>query len=128
MTKAAALYNFYSSFNMPAYEENSVPIAEEGGVDSEFPYLTYEVVTDSLGNDVSLTASLWYRSESWTAANAKADEISAAIGRGGKRLYFDGGAIWLKRGTPFAQRMGDDSDTAIKRIYLNLTAEFLAAN
>lgn len=128
MTKAAALYAFWASFDMPAYEENSVPIAESGGVGSEFPYITYEVITDSLGAEVSLSASLWYKTESWVAPNAKADKISAAIGRSGKRLYCDGGAIWLKRGTPFAQRMGDDSNTAVKRIYLNLTAEFLTAN
>lgn len=128
MTKAGAIYAFWTSFALPAFEENSVPLKDTGGADVETPYITYELITDSLGAEVSLSASLWYKTESWVEINAKADEISAAIGRGGKRLYCDGGAIWLKRGTPFAQRMGDDSDTAVKRIYLNLTAEYLTAN
>jgi hypothetical protein len=61
-------------------------------------------------------------------ANAKAEEISQTIGRGGIFLKCDGGSIWLKRGTPFAQNMGDDSDNLIKRKYLNITAEFFTAD
>lgn len=135
MTKAAALYNFYSSFNIPAFEENSVPTYEEDkgnsspdDTDLKFPYLTYELITDSFGTEIPISFSIWYRSESWTAANAKEKEISAAIGRGGKILPCDGGAIWLKRGTPFAQRMGDDSGKDVKRIYFNISAEFITAD
>ena len=135
MTKAAALYNFYSSFNIPAFEENSVPTYEEDkgnsspdDTDLKFPYLTYELITDSFGTEIPISFSIWYRSESWTAANAKEKEISAAIGRGGKILPCDGGAIWLKRGAPFAQRMGDDSDELVKRIYFNVSAEFITAD
>lgn len=135
MTKAAAIYNFYSSFNIPAFEENSVPTYEEDkgnsspdDTDLKFPYLTYELITDSFGTEIPISFSIWYRSESWTAANAKEKEISAAIGRGGKILPCDGGAIWLKRGTPFAQRMGDDSDEMVKRIYFNVSAEFITAD
>ena len=40
----------------------------------------------------------------------------------------DGGVLWLKRGTPFAQSMGDETDDLIKRKYLNITAEFLTAD
>ena len=119
MTKAAALYSFFSSFGLTAYEENTVPTG------AEFPYLTYNVITDSIGNEVSLSCSLWYRSDSWLAANAKAEQISLAISSGGKTIPCDGGSIWLKRGSPFAQSMGDDSDNLIKRKLLNITAEFL---
>ncbi len=122
MTKAAAIYKFYSSFGLSAFEENAVPS------DVEYPYLTYELITDSLGAEIALSFSIWYRSESWTQANAKEKEISAAIGRGGKILPCDGGAIWLKRALPFAQRTGDDSDEQVKRIYFNVSAEFLTAD
>lgn len=122
MTKAAAIYNFWNSFDIPAYEENSVP------EDAKFPYITYQLVTDSLGNDVQLAASIWYRGSSWVEVNAKAEEISQTIGRCGVFLNCDGGKIWLKRGTPFAQNMGDDTDNLIKRKYLNITAEFLTAD
>jgi hypothetical protein len=121
MTKASVIYNFWNGF-LTAYEENTVP------EDATFPYITYQLVTDSFNNTIPLTASIWYRSESWVQANAKDEEISKAIGRGGVFLECDGGKIWLKRGTPFAQNMGDDTDNLIKRKYLNITAEFLTAD
>ena len=122
MTKAAAIYQFWSGFGLTAYEENTVP------EDADFPYVTYQLVTDSFDREVVPTASLWYRSESWTAINAKTEEISAHIGMGGKIIKCDGGRIWIKRGQPFAQNMGDESDDLIKRKYLNLTFDFLTAN
>ena len=121
MTKAAAIYNFWNTF-LTAYEENSVP------TDATFPYITYQLVTDSLDNEVQMAASIWYRGSSWVEANAKAKEISLTIGRGGRFLKCDGGKIWIKRGTPFAQNMGDENDNLIKRKYLNISAEFFTAD
>lgn len=123
MTKAAAIYNFWAGFGIPAYEENSVPSGKDA---PEFPYITYQLITDSFGADVAMTASLWYRDSSWVRANAKADEISEAIGYGGDKIFFDGGSIWIKRGEPFARGMGDASDTMIKRIYINVEAEYFS--
>ena len=122
MTKAAAIYQFWNSFGLMAYEENTVP------TDAVFPYITYQLVTDSFGREIPLTSSIWYRSESWTGINAKTEEISQKISRGGKIIPCDGGAIWLKRGQPFAQNMGDESDDLIKRKYLNIKAEFMTAD
>ena len=122
MTKAAAIYQFWNSFGLTAYEENTVP------TDAAFPYITYQLVTDSFDREIPLTASLWYRIESWTGINAKTEEISQTISRGGKIIPCDDGAIWLKRGQPFAQSMGDESDNLIKRKYLNITAEFMTAD
>ena len=122
MTKAAAIYQFWNSFGLTAYEENTVPS------DASFPYITYQLVTDSFDREIPLTASLWYRSESWTAINAKTEEISHTISLGGKIISCDDGAIWLKRGQPFAQNMRDESDDLIKRKYLNITAEFMTAD
>ena len=123
MTKAAAFHTFFSSLGIPAYEENSVPTGEDGGAPA-FPYLTYELITDSFGGEVAISASLWYRSSSWTQANRKEEEISGRIGRDGIHIACDSGSIWFKRGTPFAQRMGDDSDKMVKRILMNLSVEF----
>ena len=122
MTKAAAIYQFWSSFGLTAYEENTVP------TDATFPYITYQLVTDSFDHEIPLAASIWYRSESWTGINSKTEEISQKISRGGKIISCDGGAIWLKRGQPFAQSMVDKSDDLIKRKYLNITAEFMTAD
>lgn len=122
MTKAAAIYKFWNSFGLKAYEENTVP------TDAVFPYITYQLVTDSFDREVAVVASLWYRGESWTAINAKTEEISAYIGLGGRIIKCDVGRIWIKRGQPFAQNMGDESEDLIKRKYLNLVFEFLTAN
>ena len=122
MTKAAAIYQFWSGFGLTAYEENTVPD------DAAFPYITYQLVTDSFDREIPITASIWYRSESWAGINAKTDEISQKISRGGKVIPCNGGAIWLKRGQPFAQSMAHESDDLIKRKYLNITAEYLTAD
>ena len=122
MTKAEAMRNFWNSFGIPAYEENSLPT----GI--PFPYITYQLVEDSFGNEVALSANLWYRGTSWSAVNDKAAEISAAISSGGKLLNCDGGCIWIKRGTPFAQNMSDPMDDLIKRKYINITVEFITVN
>ena len=122
MTKAAAIYQSWSGFGLTFYEENTVPS------DAGFPYGTYQLVTDSFDRDVVATASLWYRGESWTDINAKTEEISAHIGLGGKIIKCDGGRIWIKRGQPFAQNMGDENDDLIKRKYLNVTIEYFTAH
>ena len=119
MTKAAAIYQFWSGFGLTAYEENTVP------TDAAFPYITYQIVTDSFDREVAATASLWYRGESWTAINAKTEEISKKIGASGKKIAVDGGGIWIKRGQPFAQNMGDESDDLIKRKYINISIVFI---
>ena len=121
-TKAAVLYSFFSGFGLDAWEENSVYALESP---PDFPYLTYESRTDSFaGNDVPLSFSLWYRSTSWSAANAKVEEISASISKDGVMLPVDGGYILVKRGSPFGQNMGDPSDDMIKRKLCSVTVRF----
>lgn len=121
MNKSQALHNFWSSFGLKAYEQNSIPD------DAVLPYITYETASDSLGNVLPLTASLWYRSNSWTAISQKAEEIAKYL----EEVYpisqaIDGGRMYIARGTPFAQRMSD-TDTTIKRIVLNIAVEFFTA-
>ena len=126
MTKAAALYNFFSGFGLEAWEENSVYALESAPA---FPYLTYEMNTDAFGeNDTPLSFSLWYRSTSWAAANAKTEEISAAIGRGGKVVPVDGGYLLIIRGSTFAQSLGDPADDMIKRKLCSVTVRFYTNN
>lgn len=125
MTKEAALYEFWSSFKLPAYEENSIFALKDAPV---FPYITYEVQTDSFGDAVYLTGSLWYRTPSWTEANAKKREIAEFIGMGGVMTDIDGGAMWIKRNSPFAQNLGDSSDDMIKRVVLNIAVEYFTEN
>lgn len=123
MTKGAALQQFFESFGISAYTASSVPD------DAVFPWLTYELITSAWeGGEVGMTVNLWYYTESEAAPNAKAQEISEAISVGGKVLKCDGGYIWLKRGSPWCQSLTDDTDSNIKRRYLNVTAEYLTEN
>lgn len=125
MTKAEAIYKFWSQFGLPAYEENSVYSFDKK---PEFPYLTYELNTDGLSEYATpLSCSLWYRSSSWVQANAKAEEVSKKIGLFGTVLKCDSGYIKLMRGTPFCQSMGDSSDDMIKRNFFNILAYFFTA-
>ncbi len=121
MDKAQAITSFWNGFNLPAYDENSVP------EDAKMPYITYSVSTGALEDNVSLTGSLWWYSNSWADISRKADEISSYLTIGGKVIALDHGYLWLKRGSPFANRM-EDINTAVKRIVINLNAEFLTSN
>ena len=121
--KTRALYNFFSGFELPVYEENTVPT---GKIAPELPYITYATATSGFDDNVQISASLWYKGYAWDDADRKAAEISAALAHGGKMIPYTDGALWIRRGTPFAQHMAD-TDGKKRRIYLNLTAEFLSA-
>lgn len=125
MDKEQALHSFWSSFGLTAYDENTVPddaMTVNGG-----KYLTYNVATASLGEPTPIYANLWHKSSSWAEITAKANEMAESIGIGGTLLPYDGGYLWICRGTPFTQRMADDDDT-IRRIYINCMAEYLSAD
>lgn len=119
MTKAGAMHAFWSSFGMPAYEESCVP------PDAVMPYITYDFAADSFGGECSLTATIWYRSTSWTKANVKSEEIARGIGYSGKLLPCDGGKIWIRRGRPFERSLREDSDSGVRRKVVNITAAYL---
>ena len=55
----------------------------------------------------------------------RAQEIADYITRGGRMLKYDDGAMWLQKGSPWAQRMDDPSDEMIRRIVLTVAIEFL---
>lgn len=122
MDKTQALNTFWRSFGWPAYDESTVPD------DAGLPRITFNVVTDSLDNGVMMYASLWDKSYSWDSVETKAREIAQAI----DEMYppaikLDDGRLYITKGSPFAQRMGDSNDDSIRRIYLNLEAEYFTA-
>lgn len=121
MDKYQALQSFWSSFSLPAYDENSVP------QDPMFPYITYSVETDSLGMPVLMNASLWYRTYSWEGISMKAEEIARRIVEQDPIPLDNRQYLYLTKGSPFAQRMSDPSDDAIRRVNLNIMAEYLTA-
>lgn len=118
--KDVALYEFFSSFGLPAYVATNVP------EDAEFPRLTYEPVFGSLsGGPVSVGVNLWYRTESERTPNSKADEIFKRIGESGITFPCAEGIIWINRDSPWCQNLSDPDDSLIKRRYLLMTAQFL---
>ena len=122
MTKDKALHAWFSQF-LTAYPTSNVP------EDAVFPWLTYELITGSWeSGKIALTVNLWYYTESEAVPNAKAQEIADAIGMGGTFVFYDGGAMWITRGSPWCQNIADESDKNIKRRYLNLTVEYLSQN
>lgn len=118
MDKVQALVQFWNSFGIPAYDENSVPDK------AELPYITFNVTTDNINNVVNLYGNIWYKSTKWMEPELKALQIAKYIGYGHRSIKFDDGILYITRGTPFSQRMADPDDQ-IKRIYINIQVEFL---
>lgn len=121
MNSQAALNTFWNGFGWKAYEENTVP---DNLFATSDHYITYSSADAGFDEPVMLTGSLWQRSTSWSDTVLKAQQIMNYIGMGGVIISTDEGAIWIKRGRPFAQRMSDE-DPAVRRIYINIEVEFI---
>lgn len=119
MDKWQSLQSFWESFSLPAYDENSVPD------DAVMPYITYSAEIASFEEKLLLSASIWYHSLSWADISQKADQIAQALS-GYHIVKIDNGYLFMTQGNPFAQRIKDTNDS-VKRIYLNITAEFFTA-
>lgn len=118
MDKLQAIHSFWSSFGWRAYDETSVPD------EAELPYITHEGAVSDFNRPVAQTASLWDRSTGWTTVTAKEQEIAGEITRGGKIIPFDGGALIIRKGSPWAQRMSTEQDDNVRRIILNYEVEY----
>lgn len=121
MTPEAAIYTFLNGFGIPAYASSSVPDR------AEFPYITYDLVLGEWGQpEVNMPVNVWYRTDSEALPNAKVREISQAIGMGGVTLPCDGGMLWVKKGSPWAQAVTvEGEDEKVKRRYVNINIEYL---
>lgn len=119
--KWQALNTFWNSFSIPAYDENTVPD------DAQMPYITYGGATDSWDYEVPMTASIWYRTTSWSAISQKAEEVAKAIGEHGYYITpIDKGFMVIRKNNVFAQRMNDPDDS-VRRILLSIMVEYLTA-
>ena len=52
-------------------------------------------------------------------------EIADYISRGGLMIEYDDGAMWLRKGTPWAMRLAGEGDEYVRRIALNIEVEFI---
>ena len=123
MTPEAALHGWMAGFDIPAYAATATPSS------AVFPYLTYELVEGSWDSgEVNVPVNLWYRTDSEEEPNAKVREIEARLHRGGETVACDGGMLWLKKGSPWAQAVRvEGEDDKIKRRYVNVNVEYLLA-
>lgn len=119
MDKWQAQDTFWNSFDIPAFDQNTVPPA------AEMPYITYEAVSGSYDSPRTVTASVWYRSKSWREVSKKADEIAQGIKSMPPSMKIDGGRLAVRIPTTgFAQRMSD-TDEDVRRIVLSVEMSFL---
>ena len=119
MTKEQAIHNFWNSFGVPAYDENTVPD------DAVLPYITYEVAVDDFGHTVISATNIWDKSTSWNGVTSILELVTNELGLGGTTRRYDGGLMWIMRGTPFARRVPDDNQN-IRHISINIETEFIS--
>lgn len=124
MAPEAAIYGFLNGFSIPAYASASVPDQ------AQFPYITYDLVLGEWGQgEVNMPVNVWYRTESEAQPNAKVREIGERIGMGGVLLHCDGGVLWVKKGSPWAQAVTvEGEDEKVKRRYVNINIEYLTSD
>ena len=121
MTPEATLHAFLSGLGMSAYPQAAVP---DG---AELPYLTYPLtVGDWDEGEVNIPITMWFRTTSEAIPNAAVRTVKEAVPRGGVMVPCDGGVLWVKRGSPFAQALLVEGDEeGMKRRYVNLDVEYL---
>lgn len=131
MNKQQAYSSFWRSFGVLAFEENSMPddevvaaLIKSGAAQSKYPYITYQVLVDDMGHVVNPTASIYDRSSSWERVDTLANAISGRI-QAMNTIALDNGRMYITKGSPFAQHFGDEGESTIKRVVLNLSIEFL---
>lgn len=112
---AQALYAYYSSFGLPAYNEMSVPD------DATLPYITYNLQQGDFCDPVTHYVQVWDRSYSYSYVAAIADMIVADIGRG-KMLPYSGGYVCIRPSTPLIQLLAEEAEggPTERRAYINL--------
>ena len=124
MNKWEALHDWFESFGVKAYPEQTV---SETAV---LPYIAYEMTFGDIDTSpLGLTFSYFERSKNWAGCYQKVEQISADIGRWGKRLVVDGGYIVIQRGFNFAQPLDDiDGDKDVRRMVFNIDVFFFTSN
>ena len=124
-----ALNAFWSGFDVPAYDEQTV---FDERYSPAYPHITYESAAGTNGNTELLSASLWdmvdptKQTASWAWLKKKAEEIKHAIGYGGLKMKVEGGGIWIKlpNTSPFSRPLPSGEDN-ILRIQMNIEVDYI---
>lgn len=120
MTKTGhALYQFFSSFGIPAYEVNSV---RDNGEDDSYPsdislpYITFDQADSDWREPISISATVWYKSTALTELFSKVDEIKKKVGEC-YSIPVEGGVVYIQKDNPFSQSQNTGDDN-VKAAYL----------
>ena len=124
-----ALNAFWSGFDVPAYDEQTV---FDERYSPAYPHITYESAAGTNGNTELLTASLWdmvdptEQTASWSWLKQKAEEIKHRIGYGGITINVEGGGLWIKLpdSSPFSRPVSSGADN-ILRIQMNIEVDYI---
>ena len=87
---AQSLVEWFSQFDLPVYQQDDVPDGASA------PYITIPLVDPEWSSQASFPFQIWYRTTSNLPPMQKADEILAAVGEAGVRIYFNGGLLVLR--------------------------------
>ena len=123
MDKWQAQQEFWSSFGLPAYDEQ-VSFTEDD--QPAFPHITYQSFGGNLGQIATLSASLWYKGKKQAQIKQKASEIERYIEEM-LPIPTDDGYLKINtpNGTSFAQPAASGDDN-IQRMVLTVEAESLS--
>lgn len=120
MTPEAAIYRLFSGIGMDAYAATAVPD------DASYPYLTYTLSIGSWdGGDVNVTVNIWDRTSSEAQMNAHVRALGNVIPWDGVTVPCDGGMLFVKRGSPWAQSVQVADDPTVKQRYINVDIDYL---
>jgi len=112
---AKALYNFWSSFGLPACVEGYVPD------DWQLPYITYSLVRPEWRSQATHYARIWYRDSAYTGITDIIKSIESRID-GGVTIPVGDGFIAIFKDSQFVQFIPDE-DVTVKTAYLSLILE-----
>lgn len=121
---SVALHDFFTRFSIPAFLEDSIPEkipdGEGGLVETNPPYITYQLTVPEPLHTSIFHARVWYRNTSAGPVLAKCGEIERAIGRGITIPTEYGSVVIFKDGnTPFIQ-LQPMNDPNLKVAYLTM--------
>lgn len=118
--QVAAVHGWLSrALGLACFVEGDVPEGER------MPYATHRIPTGTFGDVSSVEVDVWCERGHAEEADAHALRLREALGLGGAIVPCDGGAVLLRRGTPFSQPVPDGR---AERRYVNVDIEWLTSD
>lgn len=113
---ATTLYDFFNSFEIPAYVTNFVPN------NARLPYITYDAFIGKPLETVPIGIKVWYEGNLPTKLFETVEKIKTKIGKE-LQLHCGNGFLYIFPGTPFAQPAADENPN-VSVFYLNINISY----